>query len=93
MRLLWSPLALDRALEAKAYIAANNPDAAEKWASGLVSLVAKLKRHPKIGRVVPEIGLQEYREIISATIESLSSVGQRDIDSYSASLPQTFGSC
>ena len=64
MRLIWSPLALDRALEAKAYIAANNPDAAEKWASGLVSLVAKLKRHPKIGRVVPEIGLQEYREII-----------------------------
>jgi len=64
MRLIWSPLALDRALEAKAYIAADNPRAAEKWASGLVAAVAKLKRHPRLGRLVPEIGLDEYRELV-----------------------------
>jgi plasmid stabilization system protein ParE len=51
-------------LEAKAYIAADNPRAADKWASGLVSAVSKLKRHPRLGRVVPEIGLQEYRQIV-----------------------------
>jgi toxin ParE1/3/4 len=64
MKLTWSPLALDRALEAKAYLAADNPKAAEKWASGLIRVVAKLKRHPKLGRIVPEIGLEEYRELI-----------------------------
>jgi len=64
MKLTWSPLALDRALEAKAYIAADNPKAAEKWASGLIRAVAKLKRHPKLGHIVPEIGLDEYRELI-----------------------------
>jgi plasmid stabilization system protein ParE len=63
MRLVWSPLALDRALEAKAYIAEDNPRAAERWAAGLVRTVAKLKRHPTLGRVVPEIGLEEYREV------------------------------
>ena len=64
MKLVWSPLAVDRALEAKAYIAADNPRAADKWASGLVNAVSKLKRHPKLGRVVPEVGLEEYRQIV-----------------------------
>ena len=64
MKLVWSPLAVERALEAKAYIAADNPRAADKWAAGLVSAVSKLKRHPKLGRLVPEIGLEEYRQIV-----------------------------
>ena len=63
MKLVWSPLAVERALEAKAYIAADNPRAADKWAAGLVSAVSKLKRHPKLGRLVPEIGLEEYRQL------------------------------
>lgn len=63
MKLVWSPLALDRALEAKAFIAADNPRAAEKWAAELVNAVAKLKRHPKLGRAVPEIRREEYREL------------------------------
>ena len=51
-------------MEAKAYIASDNPRAADKWASGLVSAVSRLKRHPKLGRVVAEIGLEEYRQIV-----------------------------
>jgi plasmid stabilization system protein ParE len=64
VKLVWSPLALDRAMEAKAYIDADNPRAAEKWASGLVRAVRRLKDYPKIGRIVPEIGLEEYRELV-----------------------------
>jgi plasmid stabilization system protein ParE len=55
---------LDRALEAKGHIAADNPRAADKWAAGLLAIVAKLKRHPRLGRVVPEIRQEEYRELI-----------------------------
>src|SRR5438067_13397540 len=58
------PLALERALEAKAYIAADNPIAAEKWASGLVDAAKRLKRFPNLGRVVPEIGREDYRELV-----------------------------
>jgi len=64
MKLVWSPLAVERALEAKVYIAADNPRAADQWAAGLVSAVSKLKRHPKLGRLVPEIGLEEYHQIV-----------------------------
>ena len=64
MKLVWSPLALDRALEAKSSIAAGDPRAAEKWAAGLVNAAAKLKRYPKLGRTVPEIRRDEYRELI-----------------------------
>jgi plasmid stabilization system protein ParE len=64
MKLVWSSVAVERALEAKAYIAADNPNAAEKWAEGLILAVQKLKRLPRAGRVVPEIGLEEYRELI-----------------------------
>ena len=70
MKLVWSPLAVERALEAKAYIASDNPKAADKWASGLVSAVSKLKRRPKLGRLVPEIELEEYRSLFTAIIES-----------------------
>jgi toxin ParE1/3/4 len=64
VKLRWSVRALGRALEAKAFIAADDPRAAEKWAKGLVDAVAKLKRHPKLGRTVPEIRQEQYREII-----------------------------
>ena len=64
MKLIWSPLAVERALAAKAYIAANNPRAADKWAAGLVNAVSKLKRHPKLGRVVPGVGPEECRQIV-----------------------------
>ena len=64
MKLVWSSVAVERALEAKAYIAADNPNAAEKWSVELIRTVQKLKRLPRAGRVVPEIGLEEYRELI-----------------------------
>jgi toxin ParE1/3/4 len=64
VKLRWSLGALVRALEAKAFIALDDPRAADKWAAGLVDAVAKLKRHPKLGRVVPEIRQEEYRELV-----------------------------
>jgi len=64
VKLVWSSVAVERALAAKAYIAADNPNAAEKWATGLIRTVQKLKRLPRAGRVVPEIRLEEYRELI-----------------------------
>jgi len=79
MRLVWSPLAVERALEAKAYITADNPRAADKWASGLVSAVSKLKRHPKPGRPVPTIGLAEYLELVSAHYRVVSRISASTI--------------
>lgn len=64
MKIVWSPLAIQRAYEAAAYIAGDKPEAALRWLDGLFDAVDRLRRFPESGRIVPEIGLAEYREIV-----------------------------
>jgi addiction module RelE/StbE family toxin len=64
MRIIWSPLAVDRAAEIAAYIARDKPSAAEKWIESVFSKVEQLKASPEIGRVVPEINNKKFRELI-----------------------------
>ncbi len=63
MRVIWSPLALDRVSEVAEYIARDNPVAAEKWVSGLFEAAEKLAGLSGRGRRVPEVGRPEIREI------------------------------
>jgi plasmid stabilization system protein ParE len=63
-RVVWSPLALRRAGEAAQFIAQDDPAAAERWARGLFDAVRGLGRFPRGGRVVPELGRPEIREIL-----------------------------
>lgn len=64
MNIVWSPLVLDRASEIAGYIAQDKPSAAEKWIKTVFSKVAQLKTSPEIGRVVPEIKNDQFRELI-----------------------------
>lgn len=64
MKIIWSPLAVERAYEEARYIAADKPDAALRWLDGLFEATDRLAKFPDSGRVVPEIGLPEYRELI-----------------------------
>jgi len=64
LKIVWSPLAIDRAYEAAAYIAQNRPEAALKWLEGLFKVTDRLSRFPLSGRVVPEIASEEFREVI-----------------------------
>ncbi len=64
MRILWSPLAIDRVAEIAEYIAADNPGAAENWVNTVFEKVEELKRLPEIGRVVPEVDNKSIRELI-----------------------------
>jgi plasmid stabilization system protein ParE len=63
VKVVWSPLAERRAVEAVDYIAQDRPQAAAAWLDELLTRVASLKRFAKRGRVVPEIGKPAYREI------------------------------
>jgi plasmid stabilization system protein ParE len=63
MKVRWSPLALDRAAEAYAYIASDDPNAAERWLAGLLEAGGSLVDFPERGRAVPEIGRTEIREV------------------------------
>ena len=64
MKVKWSELAERRAAEAMDYIARERPQAAVAWLDELLARVAQLDRFPNRGRVVPEIGRPEYRELI-----------------------------
>lgn len=64
MKIVWSPLAIERAYEAAAYIAGDRPHAALRWLDGLFEVVDRLEMFPESGRVVPEIGLPEFRELV-----------------------------
>lgn len=64
MRVIWSPLAERRALEAVDAIAKDRPQAAAASLDELLSRVAALNRFAKRGRMVPEIARAEYRQVM-----------------------------
>ncbi|HDH31482.1 MAG TPA: type II toxin-antitoxin system RelE/ParE family toxin [Candidatus Wolfebacteria bacterium] len=64
MKIIWSPLALERIKEISEYISRDNLSAAENWVLTIFEKVKKLQDFPQIGRVVPEVERHEIRELI-----------------------------
>jgi addiction module RelE/StbE family toxin len=64
MKIIWSPLAIDRVAEIAAYIAQENPDAAGNWVNMVFRKVEDLKSFPESGRIVPETENKSIRELI-----------------------------
>jgi toxin ParE1/3/4 len=64
MKIIWAPLAIDRAAEIVQYISYDNPAAASKWIDNLFKKVEILKSAPEIGRMVPEMQRKDIRELI-----------------------------
>ena len=46
------------------YISRDRPEAARKWAEGVLDAVGQLESFPGQGRVVPEVGRPSIRELI-----------------------------
>ncbi|MCL1487555.1 MAG: type II toxin-antitoxin system RelE/ParE family toxin [Marinobacter sp.] len=61
MKIIWSPLALERIEDISRYIAEDNPDAALQWVNDLFATVERLADFPKSGRMVPEVGGAAYQ--------------------------------
>ncbi len=64
MKIIWSPLAINRASEIADYIAQDKPSAAKRWINEVFTKVKQLKSSPQIGRIVPEISDNKFRELI-----------------------------
>ena len=64
MKILWSPLAIERTSEISEYIAQDNPTAAARWVETLFDKVNVLETSPNSGRIVPETQRDVIREII-----------------------------
>lgn len=74
MKVVWSPLALQRVEEIVQYIAADNPQAAAQWVEDLFATVGRLTDFPESGRIVPEVNSSRIREIIFGTYRVIYSV-------------------
>lgn len=79
MNITWSPLALDRISEIAQYIARDKPLAAEKRVRAIFSKVEELEISPEIGRIVPEIGNIQFRELIYLNYRIIYRIEKRRI--------------
>ena len=62
--LVWTDRALFDLEEIDAYIAADDPIAAERWVESLLAAAQRAGELPMSGRLVPELGREDVREII-----------------------------
>jgi len=79
MRIIWSPLAVERISEISDYIAEDNPNASIKWLESVFEVIKQLKDYPESGRVVPELGKPHFREIIHGHYRIIYKIHQGDV--------------
>jgi toxin ParE1/3/4 len=74
MEVIWSPLALEKVRGIAEYIALDNDIAAKKWVNDIFDKAENIGEFPEIGRLVPELSNQKYREIIFGNYRIIYSV-------------------
>lgn len=80
MKILWSPLAIERVTEIARYIAQDNLSAAEKWVQLIFDKVGLLVSTPTSGRIVPELNRREFRELLHGNYRIIYQVGKARVD-------------
>lgn len=80
MKLLWSPLALERVDEAFAFIATDDAAAARRWLEELLERVASLRRFPDSGCLVPELGRRDLRELLVGSYRIVYRRGENAVE-------------
>ncbi|HCW75712.1 MAG TPA: plasmid stabilization protein [Candidatus Marinimicrobia bacterium] len=65
MKLVWTPTALQQLSEIEQFIAQDNPLAALEFVTYLIDRAETIRENPKMGRIVPELGEMDIREIIA----------------------------
>jgi len=63
VKIVWSPLAVERLESIIAYISKDNATAAHKMVERIINKVESLSAFPERGRKVPEINREEIREV------------------------------
>lgn len=64
MKLLWTEEAIYNLNEIKEFIARDNAETAIKFVDELIDKAETLVENPKKGRIVPELSIEQIREII-----------------------------
>lgn len=75
MQVIWTDPALEGVGKIAAYIALDDPDAAARWTVELFDAVERLTDFPESGRMVPELGTREARELVFGAYRVFYRVG------------------
>lgn len=73
--IFWTERAIDDLEAIGAYIANDNPIAAERWVEEIIAAVEVIADLPLSGRCVPELGRQDIREILRRSYRIVYRVG------------------
>ncbi len=79
MKLIWSPLAIDRVSEIADYIARDNINASVKWVEEIFNEADQLIEFPESGRLVPEIERYNIRELIFRNYRIIYQIKEQEI--------------
>lgn len=64
IKLVWSLESLSRLQDIEDYIAKDNPNEAIKFVNRIIERAESIIQHPKKGRIVPEIAIENIRELL-----------------------------
>ena len=79
MKIVWSPLALNRASEIVDYISQDKPAAAENWIEIIFTKIEILKASSETGRIVPEINDRNFRELLHGNYRIIYRISHDEI--------------
>lgn len=80
MKLFWSEEAINKLQEIDRYISKDNPDAAVELIDKLISLAETIIDNPEKGRVVPELSIQQIRELLFKNYRIVYIIRKNSID-------------
>ncbi len=75
----WTPQAADDLEAICLFIARDAPPLAAIFADRVLRSTDRLARHPRLGRVVPELGIENIREIIVGSYRVICRIRQDEV--------------
>ena len=79
MKVIWSPLAIDRIAEIASYIAEDNPNAAEKWIHKIFTRTGQLANFSQSGHNISETPRKDIQELIFGNYRIIYRVDLRHV--------------
>jgi len=79
MEIIWTKPALGDIEDIKQFIAKDSPYYAEKYTEKIITQTEKLKKFPKIGRILPEEKKENLRELIFGNYRIIYLLAENEI--------------
>jgi toxin ParE1/3/4 len=80
MKIFWTKEALLRLQEIEEYISRDNPISAIEFVDKLITVAETINDNPKKGRIVPELSLENIRELLHQNYRIVYLVKKNSVD-------------